>query len=60
MGKYSSVGFLVRRGTSKTTKIRRDSDDQIGGVQTEHWDGRLDANVVPESVEIKVAVGGDE
>jgi len=60
MGKYSSVGFLVRRGTSKTTKVRRDSDGQFGGVQTEHWDGRLDANVVPESVELKVAVGGDE
>ena len=60
MGKYSSVGFLVRRGTSKTTKVRRDSDGQFGGVQTEHWDGRLDAKVVPESVELKVAVGGDE
>jgi len=60
MGKYSSVGFLVRRGTTKTTKIRRDSDGQFGGVQTEHWDGRLDANVVHESVELKVAVGGDE
>ena len=60
MGKYSSDGFLVRRGTSKTTKIRRDSDGQFGGVQTEHWDGRLDAKVVPESVELKVAVGGDE
>ena len=60
MGKYSSVGFLVLRGTSKTTKVRRDSDGQFGGVQTEHWDGRLDANVVPESVEIKDAVGGAE
>ena len=60
MGKYSSVGVLTRRGTSKTTKVRRDSDGQFGGVQTEHWDGRLDANVVPEAVEIKGAVGGDE
>ena len=60
MGKYSSVGVLTKRGSSNRKPVRRDSDGKVGGVQIEHWDGRLDANVVPESVEIKVAVGGDE
>ena len=58
-GKYSSVGFLTRRGTSNRKPVRRDSDGKVGGVQTEHWDGRVDAQVVPESVELRVIQGGD-
>lgn len=60
MGRYSSVGILTQRGSSKKTKVRRDSDGSVGGVQTEHWDGRVDAAVVPESVELKVVQGGDQ
>jgi hypothetical protein len=59
-GKYSSVGFLTKRGTSNRTPVRRDSDGEVGGVQTEHWDGRVDAQVVPESVDLKVVPGGDQ
>jgi len=58
-GKYSSVGIILRRGTSRRKPVRRDSDGSVGGVQTEHWDGRVDAAVVPESVELKVRQGGD-
>ncbi len=59
MGRYSSVAILTKRGTSKKTKVQRDSDGSVGGVQTEHWDGRVDAAVAPEAVELKVVQGGD-
>jgi hypothetical protein len=59
MGKYSSVGILTKRGSSNRKPIRRDSDGKVGGVQIEHWDGRVDAQIVPESVDIKVVSGGD-
>lgn len=58
-GKYSSVGFLTKRGTSNRKPVRRDSDGKVGGVRTEHWDGRVDAHVVPRSVKLKVVSGGD-
>ena len=59
MGKYSSVGVLTKRGSSNRKPVRRDSDGKVGGVQPEHWDGRVDAQIVPESVDIKVVSGGD-
>lgn len=58
-GKYASVGVLTRRGTSRRKPVRRDADGKVGGVQTEHWDGRVDAKVVPRSVKLKVVSGGD-
>lgn len=60
MGKYSSVGILTQRGTSKKTKVRRDSDGSVGGIQTEHWSGQIDATVAPESVKMRVLQGGVE
>ncbi len=59
MGRYSSVAVLRRRGTSEAKVVRRDSDGSVGGVQVEHWDGRVDAKVVPESVELRVLKEGD-
>jgi len=58
-GKYASVGFLTKRGASNRKPVLRDSDGKVGGVQTEHWDGRVDAKVVPASVELRVIQGGD-
>ena len=52
MGKYSGVGFITKQGTSKTTRVRRDTDGKLGGTTTEHWDGRVDANIGPESVKL--------
>jgi hypothetical protein len=60
MGKYSSVGFLTKRGMTNRTTVRRDVDGSVGGVQTEHWDGRIDAAVVPASVTLKSATGGNK
>tara|TARA_R100001463_G_scaffold62737_1_gene115680 strand:- start:852 stop:1043 length:192 start_codon:yes stop_codon:yes gene_type:complete len=60
-GKYASVGFITRgKGSKRNTPIHRDSDGSVGGVRTEHWDGRVDAKVVPESVEVKVLQGNGE
>jgi hypothetical protein len=58
MGRYSSVAILTRRGTKKSTPVRRD-DGQPGGVRTEHWDGRVDVVVAPESVDLRVLKDGD-
>lgn len=59
-GKYASVGFMTRRGSKNSTKVRRDSDGSVGGVRTEHWDGRVDATVVPQSVDLKVVQKDDK
>mgnify|MGYP003148696204 CR=1 FL=1 len=59
MGKYSSVGILTKRGTSKTSTVIRESG-VVGGTTTEHWDGRVDARVIPESVEVRVIQEGDK
>jgi hypothetical protein len=59
MGRFSSVGILTRRGSKEASVVRRDSDGTVGGVQIEHWDGRVDAKVVPLSVQLKVLKEGN-
>ncbi|MBT7541559.1 MAG: hypothetical protein HN683_19610 [Gammaproteobacteria bacterium] len=59
-GKYASVGFMTRRGSKNSSLVKRDSDGSVGGVRTEHWDGRVDATVVPQSVDLKVVQKDDK
>ncbi len=58
--KARSIGFLKRRGTSEASVVRRDSDGTVGGLHVEHWDGRVDAKVMPESVQLRGVPGGDD
>jgi len=57
VGKPSYM-VLRKRGTSRTTPVIREEGrtrGQVGGAQTEHWDGRVDAVATPESVEVTMS-----
>lgn len=58
--KARSVGFLKRRGSKEASVVRRDSDGTVGGLHIEHWDGRVDAKVVPELVQLRGVPGGGD
>lgn len=51
--KLRSIGSLTRKGTSKTTVV-----DQRGSTTTEHWNGKVDAQVCPEAITLKVSPKG--
>ncbi len=55
-------GRLRKAGTSNTTAVVADDGvnrGKIAGTQTEHWDGRKDAHVVPPPIVItKDSVNG--
>lgn len=40
-------------GKSKTTPVRRDDNGKVGGYQTEHWSGRVDAKVLADTIELR-------
>jgi hypothetical protein len=42
-----------RGHTSKTTPVLNEFTGRVGGTQTEHRDGRVDAHVTPETYRIK-------
>lgn len=47
-----SRSFLRHQGTSRTTNVIREEGrtrGSVGGSHTEHWDGRVDATVRPET-----------
>lgn len=53
-----SYAFLRHKGTSRTTAVIREEGrtrGQVGGSQTEHWDGRVDATATPEPVEVTMS-----
>lgn len=50
--------MLRRRGTHRVSPVFRDDGPlrgTQGGTQTEHWDGRVDATVVPNPVEVQIS-----
>ena len=46
--KLKSLGFSLKRGTTKRWAVINENTGKVGGYQTEHWDDHLDASVVPE------------
>lgn len=58
--KAKTIGVSLRKGTAKTTRVRRDDDGTHAGLQIEHWDDRQDAIVRPKPVEMKLAVNEED
>jgi hypothetical protein len=59
MGKWQETighGFGTgrRKGTTKRTPVTNEVTGGIGGYQTEHWDDRVDAEVRPDTVQMKM------
>ena len=58
--KARTIGVSLRKGTAKTTRVRRDDDGTHAGLQIEHWDDHTDAVVRPKTVEMKLGVNEKE
>jgi len=43
-------------GKKKKTKVLNDDNGKVGGYQTEHWSGRVDATVTPPTKRIKLGL----
>ncbi len=52
--KLRSIGTMTRQGTTNTVKVR--SGSRLVQASTEHWDGRKDATVYPETVRYEARV----
>ncbi len=50
-----SVGFGLRSGQSETRVVMSDDAPMIAGRVTEHWDGRQDATVFAQPVNLTAA-----
>lgn len=49
--------FGVLAGTDKETLVRREDNGKIGGKQTEHWDGRVDATIIAPTIIKNLSTG---
>jgi len=61
MGKYSSIGFVNKSGTPKgdrrrSRRIERHTDGGTAGIETDHWNYRVDAVAFPQAVRPKPRV----
>lgn len=56
------AGRLRRAGTSSTRVVPHERDGRPAGTQTEHWDGRVDADVHLRTLKVrtKVSEGGPD
>ena len=52
-----SRAFGRLAGTSKDTLVRRHDTGEVGGKQTEHWDGRVDATIVAPTIIENLSTG---
>jgi hypothetical protein len=52
--KARTIGVSLKRGSKKTTRVPRDDDGTTAGVQIEHWDGRVEARVIPRPMNVKL------
>ena len=64
MGKWKEtvgIGFGTGRlkGTKKTTPVLHEDTGRVGGYQIEHWNDRVDADVRPETVKVKISMEGE-
>ncbi len=48
--KLRSIGTVTKQGTSNITRVRA---GHVTHERTEHWDGRVDATVRPDTVRMK-------
>jgi hypothetical protein len=44
------------KGGTKSWDVLHEDTGRVGGSQTEHWDGRVDAEIRPESVKMKIGL----
>jgi hypothetical protein len=51
--KLRTLGFSTRRGTSERHVIRDERDGTVAGIQTDHWDDRVDAKVRLKPIRVK-------
>lgn len=63
MGKWQETvghGFGTARkaGQKRVHKVTNETDGSVGGTQTEHWDGRVDANVHLKPINLKTQAQG--
>ena len=63
MGKWRETigeGFGTGRtaGQTRTHKVVNELDGTFGGTQTEHWDGRQDANVLLRPINLRTQAQG--
>jgi hypothetical protein len=42
------------KGTTKTWAVRDETNGKVGGYQTEHWNDRVDADVRPKALNLKL------
>lgn len=57
LDKYRSIGSL-RPGYKKAKRTYRLDGDKSGSTQTEHFDGRLDANIKVKTVKARSGTMG--
>lgn len=46
------VRYGVLAGTVKDIPVFREDNGQLGGKQTEHWDGRVDATIIAPTLNL--------
>lgn len=51
--KLASLGWSVHRGGSETKRITDERDGSVAGLQTENWDGSVDAQARPKPIKVK-------
>lgn len=52
--KVSTIAAPRRLGTSRTIVKRDERDGSVAGRETEHWDDRRDATVIPKALKLKM------
>ena len=54
--KIKSVAAPRKTGQSERRTVLHEDTGRPGGYTVEHWDGRRDAVVTPETVKVKIGV----
>jgi hypothetical protein len=58
--KVKTIGAMRHRGSKKTTAVLDERTGRVAGHHIEHWDGRQDAIVRPETVRRKVSINSSK
>ena len=48
--KWSSIGFLKKRGQKEKVPVVNEETGKVGGYHVKHWDGKQDAHVMPQGI----------
>lgn len=46
------VRYGVHAGTAKDIPVYREDNGRLGGKQTEHWDGHVDATIIAPTLNL--------